>query len=178
MEEYEFKERLVIIKHLDLIAIVAFLVITQIALLIGKRFGIVVFGTVYLISSVILGAATLILYNIKGLVRAERNGVNIRFLLFGKMISERSYEYSDIKRTSCTVEKHKTKNVKYYDMVFVFLLDGGKMLRFSKRLKIRFDLEKKDPSAYYSVISGEHMMRLNGFVSKNRARVFNEKYPE
>lgn len=126
----------------------------------------------------ILGAATLTLYNIRGLVRANQNGLNIIILLFGKTISERSYEYSDIKRTRCTVEKHKTKKVKYYDMVFVFWFAGGKKLRFSKRLKIRFNLEKKAPSAYYAVISGDHMMRLNDFVRKNRARVFNEKYPE
>lgn len=178
MEEYEFKERLVIIKYLGLISCAAFLVISRAALLFLERFGIPVYCAVYLISSAILGAATLALYSIKGLVRADQNGVNIKILLFGKTLSERSYTYSDIKGTSCTVEKHKSKNVKYYDMVFVFLFAGGKKLRFSKRLKIRFNIEKKDPSAFYSAVSGENMMQLNAFVRENRTRVFHEKYPE
>lgn len=178
MEEYEFKERLVIIKHLDLIAIAVFWAITNIALLIGVRFGISVFCAVYLTSSVILVAHVLTLCSLKGLIRANQNGVNIRILLFGKTISEQNYEYIDIKRTDCTVEKHKFKSTVYYDMVFVLLFAGKKKLRFSKRLKIRFNLEKKDPSAFYAAISNEPMMQLNNFVGKNRARVFYEKYPE
>lgn len=178
MEEYEFKERLVIIKHLDLIAFAVFWAITNIALLIGVRFGISVFCAVYLISLIILEAPVLILCSLKGLVRADQNGVNIRILLFGKTISEQNYEYIDIKRTDCTVEEHKIKYRKYYEMVFVLLFAGKKKLRFSKRLKIRYDLEKKDPSAFNADISNEPMMQLNNFVGKNRAKAFYEKYPE
>lgn len=176
MENYEFKERLVIVKHLGLIATVIFLVLLQIALLIGKRFGALAFCAVLFISSVILGAAVLVLYSFKGLVRADQSGVNIQILLFGKKLSEQIYEYSDVKRVNCTVEKHNTRNLKYYDMVFVFELANGKELCFSKRLKIRFNLDRKDPSAYWLVTSSEPMMRLYDFVMMNKKRISDEKY--
>lgn len=176
MENCEFKERLVIVKHIGLIATVIFLVLLQIALLIGKHFGALTFCAVFFISSVILGAAALVLYSFKGLVRADQSGVNIRILLFGKTLSEKFYEYDDIKRASCTVEKHKTRNLKYYDMVFVFELAGEKKLCFSKKLRIRFNLDRKDPSAYSSAVSGEPMMQLYNFVIMNKKRISDEKY--
>lgn len=176
MEEFEFKERLVIVKRLGLIAVLVFLAMTQIALLIGGRFGALAFCAVLFISSVILGAAALILYSFKGLVRADQSGVNIRILLFGKTLSEQSYEYGDIKGASCTVEKHNTRNLKYYDMVFVFEFADGKKLCFSKRLRIRFNLDRKDPSAYSSAVSGEPMMQLYDFVMMNKKRISDEKY--
>lgn len=178
MEQFEFKERLVIVKHLGAIAIVAFLVVFSIAELIGEHFGALVFCTVLFICSAILGAATLVLYNFKGLIRADLNGVNIKILLFGIPLSEHSYKYNDIKRVSCTVEKHNTRSLKYYDMIFVFWLSDGKELRFSKRLKIRFNLDKKDPSAYYAAASGEPMMQVYDFIMNNRSKVYPEKYPE
>ncbi len=176
MEKFEFKERLVIVKHLGAIAIVAFLVICQITVLIGTHSNALVYFVLQLSLSAIIGAATLVLYNFKGLVRADRSGVNIRLLLFGILLSERSYEYGDIKRVSCTVEKHNTKNLKYYDMVFVFMLAGGKELCFSKRLKIRFDLDRKAPSDYYAAISGEPMMQLYDYVATTKKRLSDEKY--
>ncbi len=211
MEIFEFKERLVIVKHLGAIAIVAFLVICQISALIGEHSGALAYIAWQLLLSAIIGAAVLVIYNFKGLVRADRSGVNIKILLFGILLFERSYEYGDIKRVSCTVEKHNTKNLKYYDMVFVFMLSGGnagafshsaapqshlsigrfarrikeffkafdpKELCFSKRLKIRFDLDRTDPSGYYAAISGEPMMQLYDFVMINRKRVFDERYPQ
>ncbi len=178
MEKFEFKERLVIVKHLGAIAIVAFLVISQITALIGMRSNALVYLVLQLLLSAIIGAATLVMYSFKGFVRADRSGVNIKLLLFGISISERSYEYGDIKRVSCTVEKHNSKNLKYYDMVFAFMLAGGKRLCFSKRLKIKFNLDRKDPSGYYAAISGEPMMRLYDFVMINRKRESDEKYPQ
>lgn len=176
MEEFEFKERLVIVKRLGLIAILIFLAITLVAKLVGEHFGALAYCAVLFIGSLILGAATLVLSSFKGLVRADQSGVNIRILLFGKTLSEKFYEYGDIKRVSCTVEKHNTKNLKYYDMVFVFWLAGEKELCFSKRLKIRFNLDRKDPSAYWLVTSSEPMMRLYNFVMKNKKRISDEKY--
>lgn len=177
MEEFEFKERLVIVKYLGLIAIVAFLAVSQIAVLVGERFGALAFCAVFLICSGILGAATLVLYSFKGLVRADQSGVNIRILLFGKTLSEQSCEYGDIERVRCTVEKHNTKNLKYYEMVFVFRLADGKERCFSKRLPIRFNLEKKAPTLYCAAISGEPMMRLYDFVM-NQKKNSDQKYPQ
>lgn len=178
MEKIEFKERLLIVKHLGVIAIVTFLVVFRIAELIGEHYGALVFCIVFFISSAILGAATLVLYNLKGLIRADLNGVNIKILLFGKPLSEQSYEYGDIKRVSCTVKKHNTRSLKYYDMIFVFWLSDGKELCFSKRLKIRFNLDKKDPAAYYSAVSGEPMTQVYDFIMNNRSKAYSEKYPE
>lgn len=176
MENYEFKERLVIVKYLSLISFLIFLAILWIASLVGEHFGVLAFCTVLFISSVILGAATLILHSFKGLVRADQSGVNIRILFFGKTLSEKFYEYDDIERANCTVEKHNTRNLKYYEMIFVFELAGEKKLCFSKRLRIRFNLERKNPSAYWLVTSSDPMMRLYDFVMTNKKRISDEKY--
>lgn len=176
MENCEFKERLVIVKYLSLISFLIFLAIFWIASLVGKHFGALAFCAVLFISSVILGAAALILYSFKGLIRADQSGVYIRIILFGKTLSEKFYEYDDIERASCTVEKHNTRNLKYYEMVFVFELVGEKKLCFSKRLRIRFNLERKNPSAYLLVTSSEPMMRLYDFVMTNKKRISDEKY--
>lgn len=176
MEEVEFKERLVIVPYLGIIALVAFLLIPQIALLAREHFGTLAFCVVLLLCSVLLGAATLILYSFKGLVRADRDGVNIRILLFGKTISEKYYAYGDVQKVSCTVEVHRTKNLKYHEMVFVIRLADEKDLRFAKRLPIRFDLDRKNPSAYFLVTSSEPMERLYDFVMLNKKRISDEKY--
>lgn len=130
----------------------------------AEHFNIMVYSVVILICSAILGAATLIMYNVKGSVQADTNGVKIKLLIFGKLLSERDYEYDDIKNVSCTVKKHITKLFKYYDMVFVFILADGKKLRFVKRLKLKYNIERKDPTDYYSAVGSEAMFNLYSFV--------------
>lgn len=178
MEKCEFKERLVIVEYLGAIAIMVFIALLYISTLIAEHFGALAFCAFLLISSATLGAATLVLYNFKGLIRADRNGVNIKILLFGIPLSEQSYEYGDIKRVSCTVEKHNTRSLKYYDMIFVFWLPDGKELCFSKRLKIRFNLDRKKPYAYGAAVSGEPMMQTYDFIMSNKSRIFRENNPE
>lgn len=133
---------------------------------------------VYFASLTIFIAVIIVLYSLKRLVRADQNGVNIRILFFGKMISEQNYEYIDIKRVGCTVEKHKVKYMYYYEMVLTFMFSVEKKLCLYKDLKINTDLEKKDPSAFETAISNDPMMQLAKFVENNRVKAFYEKNPE
>jgi len=108
-------------------------------------FNIMVYSVVILICSAILGATVLALHNLKGTVQADKSGVIIKKSVFGKKLSEKSYEYGDIEKASCTVQKHNTKNLKYYEMILILVFSDGKKLNFSKRLRIQFDLDEKTP---------------------------------
>lgn len=163
-EKYEFKERLEIVRYLGLISVSVFMIMFRALLPLAEHFNIMVYSVVILICSAILGAATLVMYNVKGSVQADTNGVKIKLLLFGKLLSERDYEYDDIKNVSCTVEKHRTKLFKYYNIVFVFILADGKKLCFVKRLKLKYDIERKNPDDYCSAVGSEAMFHLYSFV--------------
>lgn len=178
-EKCEFKERLEIIRHFDLIACMAFILMPGAALHIAEYFKSRKLLIVLLIAfSVILGAAVLAAYNIKGLVQADKDGVNIRILLFGKQISERRYEYGDIDRISCKTEKHNGRSSKYYAMVFTFVFCDGKRMRFVKKLKMKFDLDKKDPSAYCTAVGSEKMSHLYSFARNSKTQKYYEEHPQ
>lgn len=178
-EKREFKERLEIIKHFDLLACMAFILMPGAALHIAEYFNSRKLLIVLLIAfSVILGAAVLAVYNIKGLVQADKDGVNIRILLFGKQVSERCYEYGDIDKMSCKTEKHNSRNSRYYAMVFTFVFCGGKRMRFIKKLKIKFGLDKKDPSAYCTAVGSENMSHLYSFARNCKTKKYYEEHPQ
>lgn len=177
-EKFEIKEKLKTVKHLGLIAILTFMLLFSVLLPLAELFNIMVYCVVLLICSVILGAATLILYNLKGTIQAGKNGVKIKKSLFGKLLTEQSYEYVDIEKMSCTVQKHNTKNIKYYEMLLIIVFADGKKLSFSKRLKIQFNLDIKHIRSYQSAVAGEPMMQMYNFIMNNRTRVHYEKHPQ
>lgn len=177
-EKLEIKESLVIVKKLGLIAVLASMLLLNLLLPLAQHFNIMVYSVTLLICYAILGAATLVLYNFKGLVQADKNGLNIKISLFGKSLSEQSYKYDDIDNVSCNVEKHNTKNLKYYDMVFFLMLADGKKLHFSKRLKIKFNLDKKDFRSYQIAVASESMMQMYNFIISNKTRAYYEEHPK
>lgn len=176
-EKFEIKEKLKLIKNLGLFAVLAFTLMFHVMLPLAVHFNIMVYSVVILIFSTILGAATFALYNLKGVVQADENGVNIRKSLFGKLLSEKSYKYSDIEKADCTVKKHNTKNFKYYEMIFVLIFSDGNKLCFSKRLKIQFNLDKKHLRSYQTAVAGEPMMQMYNFIMSNRTKAYYEKHP-
>lgn len=177
-EKFEIKEKLKTVKNLGLIAILAFTLIFHIMLPVAVHFNIMAYSAAVLICSAIIGAATLALYNLKGAVQADKNGITVRRSLFGKLLSEQRYGYSDIEKTNCTVQKHNTKNLKYYEMIFTLVFADGKKFNFSKRLKIQFNLDKKHPRSYQTAVAGEPMMQMYNFIMNSRTRLYYENHPQ
>lgn len=177
-EKREFKERLDL-KYFDLLVYMGIIFMPHAAVRIAEYFNSRELLLILLPAfSAILGAALLTLYNVKGLVQADGNGVNIRILLFGKPISEHRYEYGDIDRISCKTEKHNGRHSGYYAMVFTFKFCGGKSMRFVKKLKMRFGLDIKDPSAYRTAVEAENMSRLYIFARTGKTKKYYEDHPQ
>lgn len=177
-ERFEIKERITIVNRLGLTAVLAFTLMFQILLPLAVHFNIMVYSVAVLICSAIVGASTLALYNIKGVVQADKNGITVKKSLFWKLLSEQHYEYGDIEKTDCTVQKHNTKNLKYYEMIFTLVFADEKKLSFSKRLKIQFNLDKKHPRSYQIAVADEPMMQMYNFIMDNRTRVYYENHPQ
>lgn len=171
-ERFEIKERITTVNRLGLIAVLAFTLMFHILLPLAVHFNIMVYSVAVLICSAIIGASTLALYNLKGVVQADKNGITVKKSLLGKLLSEQRYEYGDIEKTDCTVQKHNTKNLKYYEMIFTLVFADGKKLSFSKRLKIQFNLDKKHPRSYQTAVADEPMMQMYNFIMNNRTRIY------
>ncbi|MCM1023445.1 MAG: hypothetical protein NC395_05230 [Prevotella sp.] len=177
-EKFEIKEKFVLVPNLGLIAIASFLLLLHISCEIGKFTGMIVLSVLLITGSALLGLGTLALANLKGTVEADTDGVNIKISLFGIRLSEKRYEYGDIKNMSCNAERHFTKLEKYHEMVLIFIFTDGKKLRFSKRLKIKFNLDRKDPRSYNIAVANEPMKRMYNFVMNQRTTEYYENNPQ
>lgn len=174
MEMYKFRGSTEKIRYYDLALLVAFFLVPMLAQWIFQ-------GMYQLIAiavmSVILGVVTVVLHSFKYEVSADENGVTIKRIIFGKVLTEQSYGYDEVGMVDCYVQKHSTKNLKYYLMVFSIGLPDGKKLSIGKRLKCKYNSARKNPADYYSAVLDEQMMQTRSYILNNKTRVHYKNHP-
>lgn len=167
--DYEFTERPEIAYMLLTLAKVVccvfpFFFIASLASASGIMFFIVI------ILELISLAAVIILKSVKNVVNADKKKLTVKKFVCGKLVSTESFECADIESADCFVKHHMYKGNTRYTMEAVISFINGKKLKFTKELKIRVNMHKRDPQQFDRLVAAEPMLQLCEFVSVNMMR--------
>lgn len=168
--DYEFKERSAVAYTLSMYVILAcFIWPVLIFCILNSDSGEIIYFIFIIVEILLLGAA-IFLRSVRSIVNADKSKLTVKNFALGNLVSTQSFDYDSIEAADCFVKKYAYKGKTRYSMEAVIRLEDGKKLKFTKDLKIRVNLHRRNPEQYNQLIASEPMLQLCRFVNTNKAR--------
>ena len=96
---------------------------------------------------------------------ADKNGVTVVTMLFGKKIKEKFIEYSDIDYTDCGISTYGTRGWGiFYSIYFTIKKKSGSKFTVSNRLNISSSFPANEPDKYKQYIHNQPLMKISHYI--------------
>lgn len=122
--------------------------------------------------------AILISHSFGYVVNADKDNVNLKKRFFWIVFFDKTYTYDEVITYKWDLEKHNSRYHKYYLMIFNLGFSDGEEIRLCKRMYWKFNIDKKNPDKFVSLVWDESMVQLRDYILAKKTKAFFDKHPE